>query len=119
MLYLNLFRRTPRKALTGFCGPLVVAGTAAFALLALPPEGTEHDSRGQLWQFAQEKGAGKGKGKGAGGGGSAQKQRQNTAGETSADDEESSGGKHCPPGQGLPPLRGRGGSASVRGAGCM
>jgi hypothetical protein len=115
----NSFRTIPRKAFIGFRVPMIIAGTATFALLVTLPEEAGHDAPGPRWQLAQEKGTGKGKGKGGGGEG-AQKQKHNTADETwVSDDESRDGGKHCPQGQAAVPLRGRGGSGSVRGAGCM
>jgi hypothetical protein len=64
----------------------------------------------------------KGKGKGIGGLGASRKGQHREQENAASDEEDESagrGGKRCPAGQSQAPLRGRGGSASPRGAGCL
>lgn len=110
--------RTLAKPLLSYA-PGLVTGAFALVALAAQPNGVEQAGPSATLQIAQEKGGGKGKGKGGGAGGT-QKQKQNADDDIGVDDEEGGGaGKHCPEGQSIAPLRGRGGSGTTRGAGCM
>ncbi len=72
---------------------------------------------GDELQIAQVKG--KGRGAHAASRKGQQKEQENASGEDADDEIGGGGGRHCPAGQSVAPLRGRGGSASSRGAGCL
>lgn len=93
-----------------------VAGLLALTAL-LPQIENEISLHEDDLQFAQVKG--KGRGAGAASKKTQQKGQENASGEDADDEIGGGGGRHCPAGQSTVPLRGRGGSASARGAGCM
>ena len=95
---------------------------ASLALTVTAPEIDQvHIDHGDELQIAQMKGKGKGNGAGLAASRKGQHGDQENAASGEEDDDESSGagGRHCPAGQSVAPLRGRGGSASPHGAGCL